>query len=54
MHCMSVSLARQGEGLGAMWGRSRALEYFREAGFRDVEVHELGHDFQNYWYVCRP
>jgi 2-polyprenyl-3-methyl-5-hydroxy-6-metoxy-1,4-benzoquinol methylase len=54
MHCMTVSLAQGGEGLGAMWGREKALAYFREAGFRDVAVHELEHDFQNYWYVCRP
>jgi len=54
MHCMTVSLARDGEGLGAMWGREKALEYFSTAGFRDIEVHELDHDFQNYWYVCRP
>lgn len=54
MHCMTVSLAQDGEGLGAMWGREKALEYFREAGFRNIQVHELEHDFQNYWYVCRP
>ncbi|GHC23384.1 class I SAM-dependent methyltransferase [Aidingimonas halophila] len=54
MHCMTVSLANGGEGLGAMWGREKALAYFREAGFSHIEVHELEHDFQNYWYVCRP
>lgn len=54
MHCMTVSLAQGGEGLGAMWGREKALAYFREAGFRNIDVHELEHDFQNYWYVCRP
>jgi len=54
MHCMTVSLAQDGEGLGAMWGREKALEYFRAAGFRNIDVHELEHDFQNYWYVCRP
>lgn len=54
MHCMTVSLAQGGEGLGAMWGREKALEYFNAAGFSEVEVHELEHDFQNYWYVCRP
>ncbi len=54
MHCMTVSLAQEGEGLGAMWGREKALAYFREAGFSDVQVHELAHDFQNYYYVCRP
>jgi len=54
MHCMTVSLARGGEGLGAMWGREKAQAYFRSAGFSDIAVHELDHDFQNYWYVCRP
>jgi SAM-dependent methyltransferase len=54
MHCMTVSLAQGGEGLGAMWGRETAERYFREAGFARVEVHELAHDVQNYYYVCRP
>ena len=54
MHCMTVSLAQNGEGLGAMWGRERAEEMMREAGFRSVEVHELPHDFQNYYYICPP
>jgi SAM-dependent methyltransferase len=52
MHCMTVSLAQNGEGLGAMWGREKAEELMREAGFRLIEVHELPHDFQNYYYVC--
>lgn len=54
MHCMTVSLAQGGEGLGAMWGRERAHEYFRDAGFSTVEVHTLDHDPQNAYYVCRP
>ena len=54
MHCMTVSLAQGGEGLGAMWGRETAERYFREAGFGSVEVHELSHDPFNYFYVCRP
>ncbi len=54
MHCMTVSLAQGGEGLGAMWGKEKAFEYFRAAGFSDVEVHTLDHDPQNYYYVCRP
>ncbi len=54
MHCMTVSLAQGGEGLGAMWGREVAERYFRDAGFRTTEVHELEHDIQNYYYVNRP
>jgi SAM-dependent methyltransferase len=53
MHCMTVSLAQGGEGLGAMWGREQALDLFRGAGFKTIEVHELEHDVQNYYYVCR-
>lgn len=53
LHCMTVSLAQDGEGLGAMWGREKALEYFGNAGFGATEVHELDHDIVNYYYVCR-
>ncbi|UEX79895.1 methyltransferase domain-containing protein [Spiribacter halobius] len=53
-HCMPVSLAQGGEGLGTMWGRERALAYLRGAGFSDVQVHELPHDIQNDYFVCRP
>jgi 2-polyprenyl-3-methyl-5-hydroxy-6-metoxy-1,4-benzoquinol methylase len=54
MHCMSVSLAYGGPGLGAMWGKERALSMLREAGFGDVSVHELPHDMINYYYIARP
>ena len=53
MHCMTVSLAQDGAGLGAMWGRQKANELLDAAGFGSVEVHELGHDIQNCYYVCR-
>ena len=54
MHCMTVSLAQGGDGLGAMWGRETAERMFREAGFATIQRHELGHDIQNCYYVCRP
>lgn len=54
MHCMTVSLAQGGEGLGTMWGRERALAYMKKAGFGSVEVNELEHDIQNDYFVCRP
>ena len=53
MHCMTVSLAQGGEGLGAMWGEEKTREYLERAGFRVVEKHELAHDIQNNWYVVR-
>ena len=51
MHCMTVSLAQDGEGLGAMWGEEKTHEYLREAGFRSIETKQLAHDIQNNWYV---
>jgi 2-polyprenyl-3-methyl-5-hydroxy-6-metoxy-1,4-benzoquinol methylase len=53
MHCMTVSLAQGGEGLGAMWGEEKTREYLAEAGFRSVEKRELAHDIQNNWYIIR-
>lgn len=52
MHCMSVSLAAGGPGLGAMWGRERALEMLAAAGFRDARVETLPHDPINYYYIA--
>lgn len=53
MHCMTVSLAQDGEGLGAMWGEEKTREYLERAGFRSIEKHELAHDIQNNWYIVR-
>jgi hypothetical protein len=47
LRCMTVSLAQDGAGLGAMWRRERAEAMLREAGFRSIEVHRLAHDPQN-------
>ena len=52
LHCMTVSLAQGGIGLGAMWGKEKAVEMLKEAGFMHVEVKTLPHDFQNYYYVA--
>jgi SAM-dependent methyltransferase len=53
LHCMSVSLAAGGDGLGAMWGEQHARALLAEAGFADVELHRLPHDAQNYYYIAR-
>jgi 2-polyprenyl-3-methyl-5-hydroxy-6-metoxy-1,4-benzoquinol methylase len=53
MHCMTVSLALDGEGLGTMWGRQKAQELLAEAGFKQVDVHELAGDTFNDYYVVR-
>lgn len=53
MHCMTVSLAQGGEGLGAMWGRETALQMLKEAGFITLDVRQLAHDFMNDYYINR-
>ena len=53
LHCMTVSLAQGGEGLGAMWGEEKTREYLTQAGFRSIAKHELAHDIQNNWYIVR-
>ncbi len=53
MHCMSVSLAQGGAGLGAMWGEEKAERMLREAGFGEVAVERLPHDITNSYFVAR-
>ena len=53
MHCMTVSLAAGGEGLGACWGEEQARELLAEAGFTEVEVSRIEGDPLNAYYVCR-
>jgi len=38
MHCMPVSLAIDGQGLGTVWGEQLARQYLAEAGFGHVTV----------------
>ena len=53
MHCMTVSLALGGAGLGTCWGEELALEMLREAGFRQTRMETLSHDIMNAWYLAR-
>ena len=52
LHCLTVSLAHGGAGLGAAWGRQRAEQMLREAGFSHLRVHEVN-DPQNLVYEAR-
>ncbi|HEX7831209.1 MAG TPA: class I SAM-dependent methyltransferase [Thermoanaerobaculia bacterium] len=53
MHCMTVSLSAHGEGLGAMWGKEKAIELLREAGFAYIEVTQIPGDIMNNYFICR-
>lgn len=52
MHCMTVSLALDGEGLGTAWGKQRALAMLADAGFSDVQVTEIDNDPRNFYYIA--
>jgi SAM-dependent methyltransferase len=52
LHCMTVSLALDGEGLGTAWGEQKAKELLAEAGFDQVEVRRVEGDIFNNYYVA--
>jgi 2-polyprenyl-3-methyl-5-hydroxy-6-metoxy-1,4-benzoquinol methylase len=52
MHCMTVSLAQGGDGLGAMWGEEKARAMLKDAGFKNVKVESLPHDILNSYYIA--
>ena len=54
MHCMTVSLAQGGDGLGTVWGRQLAEQKLREAGFTGViDVKQIDGDILNYYYIVQ-
>lgn len=53
MHCMSVSIAGGGEGLGTAWGTERTIEFLDRAGFVDIDVTVVSSDRTNSHFVCR-
>jgi 2-polyprenyl-3-methyl-5-hydroxy-6-metoxy-1,4-benzoquinol methylase len=53
LHCMTVSLAADGMGLGAVWGQEKALEMLKDAGFSSVTIQQLDHDLLNNFYIVK-
>ncbi len=53
LHCMSVSLGLDGDGLGAAWGEQKALQMLEAAGFVEVDVKKVEGDHVNNYYVAR-
>ncbi len=53
MHCMSVSLAGGGEGLGAAWGRELLIEHLNGAGFDGIETKAVRTDRTNMYVIAR-
>ena len=53
MHCMTVSLAYGGEGLGTVWGEQLAKQKLSEAGFKSVDIRKVPGDILNSYYMAR-
>ena len=51
-HCMTVSLAGDGAGLGTMWGEQLASQMLHEAGFTHIEVKHVKGDIGNSYYIA--
>ncbi|MFH1488839.1 MAG: class I SAM-dependent methyltransferase [Pseudomonadota bacterium] len=52
MHCMPVGLVDGGAGLGMMWGRQKAVEMLKQAGFGTVQVLGMPDDPFNQHFLC--
>ena len=53
LHCMTVSLALGGEGLGTAWGEQKARELLTEAGFTRIEAERVEDDPINVYFVAQ-
>jgi SAM-dependent methyltransferase len=53
LHCLTVSLAAGGAGLGTAWGQQLAEQMLADAGFVDVDVQDAPGDPLDLVYVCR-
>ena len=53
LHCMTVSLAHGGAGIGTMFGEQLARRMLADAGFVDVQVHPAPGDPGDAVYVTR-
>ncbi len=51
-HCMTVSLALDGEGLGTVWGEQKARQMLRDAGFTQVDAQSMEGDIFNIYYIA--
>ena len=52
LHTVPVAMAEEGDSLGLMWGRERALQMLTEAGFRQVKFDTLAGDALSYYAVA--
>ena len=52
-HCMTVSLAQGGMGLGTMWGEELATEMLGASGFTSIRIERVEGDIENAYFFAR-
>ncbi|MFP5245377.1 MAG: class I SAM-dependent methyltransferase, partial [Thermoanaerobaculia bacterium] len=52
MHAVPVAASQEGEALGAMWGKEKALQLLAEAGFAKVRFETIASDPLSYYGVA--
>ena len=52
LHCLPLSRAAGGVGLGAMWGEAQARRMIAAAGLRDVAARSIDSDIIHVYYVA--
>ncbi|HKR66517.1 MAG TPA: transcriptional regulator, partial [Thermoanaerobaculia bacterium] len=53
LHALPVALGQDGEALGRMWGKERAVQLLGEAGFRNLRFESMPGDALSYYCVAR-
>jgi len=53
LHCMTVSLAYKGEGLGTVWGEQKAQAYLTKAGFKNIVVKHIEGDPMHAFFIAK-
>jgi ubiquinone/menaquinone biosynthesis C-methylase UbiE len=52
MHALPIALGQEGEALGRMWGKERAIQLLGEAGFRNLRFDAMAGDALSYYCVA--
>ena len=52
MHALPIALGQEGEALGRMWGKERAVQLLGEAGFRNLRFDAMAGDALSYYCIA--
>jgi 2-polyprenyl-3-methyl-5-hydroxy-6-metoxy-1,4-benzoquinol methylase len=52
LHSLPIALGQEGEALGRMWGKERAIQLLGEAGFRNLRFDAMAGDALSYYCVA--